>query len=154
MANNIVCKERLFLFRPLFPLVAAGQWVRQNRGGRTSITLNSGWQFAKGDSASVVHPNKRTLNWQTVELPHTWNDKDVLADERRGYYQGIAWYKRWFSLLPETGKRYFLRFEGANQVTEVHVNGKIRRKAYRGLFRLQHRFDSTPGRFGRAIYCR
>ncbi len=112
------------------------------QGGRTSITLNSGWQFAKGDSASVVHPNKRTLNWQTVELPHTWNDKDVLADERRGYYQGIAWYKRWFSLLPETGKRYFLRFEGANQVTEVHVNGKFAGKHIGGYSAFN--IDLTP----------
>lgn len=110
--------------------------------GRQMISINSGWQFSKGDSSSVIQPNRRTVNWQTVELPHTWNDKDVLADDERGYYQGIAWYKRWLGLVPETDKRYFLRFEGANQVTEVYVNGKFAGKHIGGYSAFN--IDLTP----------
>lgn len=125
MITNNFSMKRVIILISVFISVSCLTMAQTERSGRQKISINSGWQFAKGDSASVVNPNKRTLNWQTVELPHTWNDKDVLADEKRGYYQGIGWYKRWFNLVPKANKRYFLQFEGANQVTEVYVNGKF-----------------------------
>lgn len=48
----------------------------------------------------------------------------MLADGQRGYYRGVGWYKKRFRLVPEGGRRYFLRFEGVNQTAEVFVNGK------------------------------
>lgn len=91
--------------------------------GRQKISFNSGWLFSKGDKDASL-PDKVTLGWQSVQFPHTWNDKDVLADGERGYYRGIGWYKKNFNLQPEEGRRYFLRFEGVNQEAEIFVNGK------------------------------
>ncbi|MDO4228689.1 MAG: glycoside hydrolase family 2 TIM barrel-domain containing protein [Capnocytophaga sp.] len=92
--------------------------------GRSKISFNSGWLFMKDSIGDAITPNMATLNWQVVQLPHTWNDKDVLADGKRGYYRNIGWYKKNFRLKPEENKQYYLQFEGANQVAEVFVNGK------------------------------
>lgn len=92
-------------------------------GGRCQISFNSGWLFSK-NGADAALPDRTTAGWQAVQLPHTWNDKDVLADGQRGYYRGVGWYKKRFRLVPEGGRRYFLRFEGVNQTAEVFVNGK------------------------------
>lgn len=134
--------QKILISITVFIFIYGAAMAQSVPSGRQAISFNSGWQFSKGDSASVAQPNRRTFNWQTVELPHTWNDKDVLADGERGYYQGIGWYKRWFGLVPETGKRYFLRFEGANQVTEVYVNGKFAGKHIGGYSAFN--IDLTP----------
>ncbi len=115
---------RNFLFLLIFvTLTSADVFSQQAQQGRSKISFNSGWLFSK-DAADAISPDKTSLNWQAVQLPHTWNDTDVLADGKRGYYQGAAWYKKNFSLTPQANKRYFLRFEGANQIAEVFVNGK------------------------------
>ncbi len=76
--------------------------------------INDGWQFAK----------ENNTDWQAVKLPHTWNIADVMDDEP-GYYRGIGIYKRSLYIPAEMkGKQLFLFFEGANQITEVMVNGK------------------------------
>lgn len=93
--------------------------------GRSKVSFDSGWLFQKDSVGDAILPNKESFNWQSVQLPHTWNDKDVLADGKRGYYRGIAWYKKSFRLVPESERQYFLQFEGSNQVTEVFVNGKF-----------------------------
>lgn len=113
--------------------------AQNHKEGRSKISFNSGWLFFKGNVENTVLPNTQTSNWQTVQLPHTWNDKDVLADGQRGYYRGIGWYKKNFVLNPDAEKRYFLQFEGANQVTEVFVNGKFAGKHIGGysLFNIE-----------------
>jgi beta-galactosidase len=60
-----------------------------------------------------------------INLPHSWNDKDVLDDEP-GYYRGIGWYKK--NLYVDSSfanKNIFLHFEGVNQEASVFVNGKL-----------------------------
>lgn len=81
---------------------------------RIVINLNKGWQFAKGGNAP----------WKNVNLPHTWNVQDVMDDEP-GYYRGAGWYKKRLVMDKQLqGKEISLYFEGANQVTEVFINGK------------------------------
>jgi beta-galactosidase len=78
--------------------------------------INAGWLFSKS--------NATAKDWQGVNLPHTWNAEDVLDDEP-GYYRGITWYKKTFTVEKAMrGKKLFLHFEGANQETEVFLNGK------------------------------
>lgn len=81
---------------------------------RKIISINSAWSFQKGTSSST----------EKVNLPHTWNAFDVM-DDTPGYYRGIGTYKKKLALKPEwKTKKLFLYFEGANQETEVFVNGK------------------------------
>jgi len=91
---------------------------------RIKTTLNSGWRFHKGDIDSTVN-DLTTEEWQMVNLPHTWNDRDAF-DEIPGYYQGVCWYVKVFPVSLEwKGKTAVLLFEGANQNAEVHLNGDL-----------------------------
>ena len=84
---------------------------------RTKISINKNWQFAKDNKAV---PGK----WEAVDLPHTWNVDDVM-DDVAGYYRGVGWYRKKLLIDKKyTGKKFYLMFEGANQVAEVFINGK------------------------------
>ncbi|MDP9046530.1 MAG: beta galactosidase jelly roll domain-containing protein, partial [Bacteroidota bacterium] len=88
-------------------------------------TINSNWEFYKGD----IHgfPGNKTADnkWNKISLPHSWNTTDVNDDEP-GYYRGVGWYKKTI-YVPSSwqDKDTYLYFEGANQVAEVYVNGKF-----------------------------
>jgi beta-galactosidase len=91
---------------------------------RDRTLINSDWAFYRGEVAEGAAPSLDASGWDAVSLPHTWNDKDTLDDER-GYYRGPGWYRR--SLEVPKGdpkKRLFLYFEGANQVADVYVEGQ------------------------------
>jgi len=81
--------------------------------GRKTISLNDQWEFHKENGPT-----------EKVNLPHTWNDQDVLDDEP-GYYRGLGVYKRKLQLDESAkGKDIFLVFNGVAQEAEVLVNGK------------------------------
>nr|WP_199156428.1 glycoside hydrolase family 2 TIM barrel-domain containing protein [Pedobacter sp. ASV2] len=82
--------------------------------GRKLISLNDQWEFKKENGQT-----------EKVNLPHTWNDKDVMDDEP-GYYRGLGIYKRKLKLDEfAKGKDIYLVFNGVAQEAEVLVNGKI-----------------------------
>jgi beta-galactosidase len=90
---------------------------------RDQVDLNANWQFVKDPKNSAMVPSSGT-QWQVVNLPHTWNAKDVL-DEVPGYYRGAGWYKKSINTDAKwTGKELFLCFNGANQETDVYINGQ------------------------------
>ena len=88
---------------------------------RLTTTINSSWQFFKGDTAKASAQNK----WAKVAIPHTWNAKDVF-DEEPGYYRGEGWYKKTI-YVPSNwqDKEVYLQFDGVGQVAEVYLNGKL-----------------------------
>lgn len=99
---------------------------------RRSIALNNNWYFRKGDVSGAEKPSFDHSNWQSVSIPHTWNDRDVYdvrnirdgLDIMEMYYRGPGWYRKVF--VPEAslkGLNLKLHFLGANQVTDVWLNG-------------------------------
>ena len=63
-----------------------------------SKVINSGWQFSEDQS-----------NWQTVNIPHTWNKTDAF-DDLRGYRRGLGYYqKQVFIPLEESDKIHYLK---------------------------------------------
>lgn len=105
---------KTFLF--LFCLFVGGIACSQANSFREISKINESWKFVKGDTSRQ--------NWQTVHLPHTWNVNDVLDDEP-GYYRGTGWYKKNFTISKNCkDKEISVFFEGANQQTEVFINGK------------------------------
>ena len=81
---------------------------------RYERSINDGWTFHKDGEASS----------QVVSLPHTWNAEDAVDDEP-GYFRGIGWYERTVRIGDDlSGKRVFIRFEGANQEVDLYVNGE------------------------------
>ncbi len=84
---------------------------------RTTILLNDGWNFR---FSHQVEPNSAT----PVTIPHTWNADDALSG-KLDYKRGIGNYQRTLHIDKTwQGKRLFLRFDGANSVANVFVNGK------------------------------
>lgn len=84
---------------------------------RENIEINQDWNFRFSHQV-------RTNDLRRVDLPHTWNAQDALSGQI-DYKRGIGNYtKKLFIPSEWNGKRLFLRFEGANCVSNVFVNGK------------------------------
>lgn len=85
-------------------------------------SINEAWLFSK-DVADTQPANLKDTNGEIISFPHTWNTQDVLDDEA-GYYRGIGWYrKNIFIDRTAENKTIYLYFEGANQETDVYING-------------------------------
>lgn len=74
------------------------------------------WEFSKDGSS-----------WSRVTVPHSYNAEDGHSPS---YYRGEAVYRCSFR-VSDTGKNYFLIFEGAAQAAVVEVNG-IQVAAHKG----------------------
>jgi beta-galactosidase len=109
-------KLYLFLLLIIFSLPAMAQ--------RTSVNIDKGWSFVKDPAGKVVLTDAEK-KWSTVDLPHTWNVKDVM-DDVPGYYRDAAWYKKTLTVNPAwKNKEVYLVFEAASQEASVYVNGKL-----------------------------
>ncbi len=89
---------------------------------RQIVNINRKWAFTK-QAASV--PSELPLNWDWVNLPHSWNAIDG-QDGDSDFYRGTCYYvkKLLKTDLPETDK-YYLEIKGANSSADVYVNGKV-----------------------------
>lgn len=117
MSKPLHMKLRLFcLLLTLFILLPTLSWSQVS----SKQTLNEHWRFYKG---SLDSPNIPNTEMEIVNLPHTWNANDVLADGHRGYYRGQGWYFKSLEVNLNTKSSYFIQFEGANQKTVLYVNG-------------------------------
>jgi len=81
-----------------------------------------GMPGAKPDDDNFAASAVPDAGWETVNLPHTPVIESKALDHQ---WQGLCWYRRHFSALPEwKGRRVSVEFEAAMQVAEVFVNGK------------------------------
>lgn len=94
---------------------------------RDVISFNGGWEFKKGPfgTEAMQVAQKWSGDWEKVEIPHTWNAKDMQVKEA-SFYEGDAYYRKKY-MFPESmkGKRIFLRFEGVGSCAEVYINGYL-----------------------------
>lgn len=89
---------------------------------RNVINLNEGWQF---NIENVGLPQAMPTDWQSVNLPHSWNAVDG-CDGNGSYYRGICWYARTFETpkQPLAGGQVYVEFPAAGQQATVYVNGQ------------------------------
>ena len=88
---------------------------------RNIININENWKFIQEDAGlPSVYPE----NWQTVDLPHSWNAVDG-CDGNGSYDRGNYWYAKIFDtpVQPLAGGRVFVEFMGVNSEATVYVNG-------------------------------
>ncbi|MGN0214710.1 MAG: glycoside hydrolase family 2 TIM barrel-domain containing protein [Muribaculaceae bacterium] len=86
-------------------------------GQRQCFLINDGWKFR------FSHQVDRNSG-KPISLPHTWNAADALSG-KIDYKRGIGNYERVLNIPAEwSGKRLYLRFDGANSVANVFINGK------------------------------
>jgi beta-galactosidase len=92
--------------------------------------LQEGWEFTRTGLGgpweawrATLNPSHHEVPWERVKLPHCVNALDGVDPDVK-YYQGPAWYRRWFS-REEVEKafpsgRILLHFGGASQNTTVY----------------------------------
>ena len=107
----------------IFILLFIVGWAQAQQ--RVVYTINDGWKFTKGSPFEAQLTGCDDSSWETVNIPHTWNDKDA-DDETPGFYRGPVWYrKQLFIDKSQEGRRAMIYFEGANQEVRFYLNGQF-----------------------------
>lgn len=88
---------------------------------RNIININQGWKFIQ---KNVGLPESLPMDWQNVNLPHTWNAVDG-HDGNGKYDRGNYWYAKTFATpkQPLAGGRVYVEILAAGQQASVYVNG-------------------------------
>lgn len=103
--------------RRTFTVLFAAVFSMQMLAQREDKLINQDWSFRFSHQVNANAARR-------VDLPHTWNAQDALGG-KYDYKRGIGNYTKKIFIRPEwQSKRLFLRFEGANCVSNVFVNGK------------------------------
>ncbi|HEY4198098.1 MAG TPA: glycoside hydrolase family 2 TIM barrel-domain containing protein, partial [Mucilaginibacter sp.] len=98
---------------------------------RKEILLNANWRTIV-DTANINAYNgfeKQGFNdqdWETVDVPHNWDNYGGYRRLKHGNLHGYAWYRKTFKLAGQpSGKQYFLWFEGVGSYATVWLNGVL-----------------------------
>jgi beta-galactosidase/beta-glucuronidase len=102
---------------------------------RTTVALDGGWEFIKGDEPGALAPAQGA--WTKVTVPHTFNADDATTPNP---YRGPGWYRRTIA-APAGHGRVYLEFDGAALSTDVWLNGAHVGRHEGGFARF--RFDVT-----------
>ena len=124
----------------IFILLFIVGWAQAQQ--RVVYTINDGWKFTKESPFEAQLTGCDDSSWETVNIPHTWNDKDA-DDETPGFYRGPVWYrKQLFIDKSQEGRQAVIYFEGANQEVRFYLNGQFVGEHKGGYTRFC--FDITP----------
>ncbi len=99
-------------------------------------TINESWKFIKDNNIENVGAFlSQSDRAERVDIPHTWNDKDVV-DEGKGFYRGAGWYAKNVRIPSRyQDKQVFLYFEGVSTAAEIYINEKLVRTHVGGYTR-------------------
>ncbi|MCX6122024.1 MAG: hypothetical protein NTX44_10470 [Ignavibacteriales bacterium] len=115
-------KNKLSVFFLLFSFLNT---ISVNAQLRKVIDINQDWKFKKENVDGAQDISYDDSEWETVRLPHTWNNLDG-QDGGNNYYRGIGWYRKSMSIASDfSGKKVYLKFNSANCKTDVHINGVL-----------------------------
>lgn len=117
-------KKQIYIHLLLIAILGSlPSWIH----ARETINFNQGWTFKKGPFSSDPMKVSAQWNsqWNAVEIPHTWNAKDMQV-KVNSFYEGVGYYKKNYHAGKNLqGKRIFLRFEGVGTCTDIYINGKL-----------------------------
>lgn len=85
-------------------------------GQRQDISFNTNWQLESTSPSGLAYQ-------KSIDLPHTWNNKDVQQGITQHRTTGI-YTKTFFVKKDWSEKRVFIHFEGANITTTISLNGQ------------------------------
>lgn len=117
----------------LFPaLLFSQKSYRVPASPRAIYNFNADWKFVFGDSTGAEQPGFDDSKWNSVSLPHTWNDTDTYrafishsGGDQGEHLFGIGWYRKHFKLpAAAEGQKVFLQFDGLRQAARFYLNGK------------------------------
>ncbi|HVT80244.1 MAG TPA: glycoside hydrolase family 2 TIM barrel-domain containing protein [Phycisphaerae bacterium] len=120
--RRLLVPALLLLLSPL-PLLA--QATAPAADPRLHVPLLDNWKFYKGSAPGAEAATFADANWQSVSIPHTWNNMDG-QDGGNNYFKGDGWYRRHITVDDSMkGKQLFLRFEAINRKADIYVNGTL-----------------------------
>ena len=100
-------------------------YTSSGRDGKYLRDMCDGWRFG-GEALTddeVTGIEFDDGGWDVVNIPHTWNINDA-EDGGNDYLRTAFWYRKKLDYDEAfDGKRIYLEFNGANQKTDLYVNG-------------------------------
>ncbi|AUS06327.1 glycoside hydrolase family 2 protein [Pseudotamlana carrageenivorans] len=103
-----------------------GAWnsnLKETTPNRTKVNINNNWSYLEKNIKNI-NEALQEVDWQTIDLPHTWNALDA-TDLNPGYRRTGSWYKKTLNISNiDSNTLYQLYFEGVNINSEVYVNGQ------------------------------
>lgn len=115
------------------------------------LNFNLDWKFIKKNVLNAELRNFDDKSWETVSLPHTYNDIDTFDNfmegghnGERSMFTGKTWYRKIFKLDENNkDKKIIIEFEGVRQAADVYINGlKLEGKNENGF--IPFGYDLTP----------
>tara|TARA_B100000809_G_scaffold19840_3_gene17494 strand:- start:19433 stop:22666 length:3234 start_codon:yes stop_codon:yes gene_type:complete len=86
-----------------------------------NLLISADWEYLEYSSKDIKLAQSKS-EWQSIDLPHTWNAFDP-TDSKPGYRRAASWYQKSFDIATDDkGLRYILSFEAAQLVADVYVN--------------------------------
>ncbi|WP_162607587.1 discoidin domain-containing protein [Lachnoclostridium sp. An181] len=93
--------------------------------GREVLNFNSDWGFYRGDLENAENPSFDDSEFANVTLPHTMQLAKKHCPGANGVYQGVGWYRRYFTLDESyANKKIQIQFEGVMTDSDVYLNGE------------------------------
>ena len=97
----------------------------KGNNGRTELNFNNNWGFYRGDLAGAERVDFNDSAFAAVTIPHTMRLEKKHANGGNAVYQGIGWYRRYFTIDKSyRGKTINIDFEGVMIDCDVYLNGK------------------------------
>ena len=132
MINKNVFTVFITAFIALASVSAAAYTVPANN--RVKFNIDIGWKLNVGDVTGAQAATFNDASWKTISLPYSWNQDDAFAVKSGSVSQGIAWYRKHFSLpVTYAGCKVFVEFEEIRQAGEVYCNGTLVGRSENGV---------------------
>lgn len=116
---------------------------------RVITSFDNGWKFIKEDVVDASKPEFDDAMWRILNVPHDWSieypfNRANSSGRGGGYVEtGIGWYRKSFNLdAAESGKKYFIEFDGVMMNSDVWINGHHLEKRPYGYISFQ--YELTP----------
>ncbi|MBN1410193.1 MAG: DUF4982 domain-containing protein, partial [Spirochaetales bacterium] len=96
------------------------------------VKINLGetpWKFLQSDPSGAQDPGYNDSSWESVGIPHCWNDTDTYINEMSGggdgsMAGGTCWYRKHFTLdSAYSSRKIFIEVEGAHVGAQLYING-------------------------------
>ncbi|HEX4795490.1 MAG TPA: sugar-binding domain-containing protein [Humisphaera sp.] len=122
----------ILMFITIGGLPVCGQQYVPPTTPRATYNFNPGWKFSFGDAAGADQSSFDDSAWESVSLPHTWNETDTYrayishsGGDRGEKMFGIGWYRKHFKLpADDEGRKIFIQFDGMRQAARFFLNGQ------------------------------
>lgn len=101
-------------------------WFAVAALGAAAAPFDDGWRFHRGDLPGAEQRDFPDAEWAPASLPHSPRIEALVAGNQAPQWQGICWYRKRFQVPAAAADRLaFLRFEGAMNIADVWVNGRL-----------------------------